>query len=1043
MFAHLHVHSPFSFLDGSTNIDNLAQQAADKGIGAIALTDHNTVSGALRFQRAMKDQGIKPIIGSEVTLEDGSHLILLAKNREGYANLCQLLTQGWLGTSDTPRSKGERSFSLSTERLCNHSKGLLALSACRKGLIPRLILQNKFTKAKEAAQTYLSIFGREQFFIELQGNRLPREARLNKYLAQLASVLGLGVVASGNVHYGTKEDYPVHDLLTCVRTLTKLSDLHPERRLNAENYLKSPAEMAELFKDYPKALANTALIAELCSDGVEFNDNIFPRFDLPKGQNATSFLKDLVYKGARERYPRLTSEIEARLDKELGIINTLGFANYFLAVWDVARYARSKGIHYAGRGSAADSAVAYCLYITNVDAISRGLLFERFLSLERAEKPDIDIDFEAEGREEVIDYIYRKYGRNNVATVCTFNTFGLRSAIRDLGKAMGFEPVEIDRLAKRFPWLSSADPFSAILKYPELRNSGLDFQHYQDLLTYVAKVNGFPRFIGTHLGGLVISALPLTNVTPLQYGQKGSVITQFDKDDIEGLGLIKFDLLSLKTLSVLRDVGNTQPSLAREDIPQGDAQTYAMLNSGETVGIFQLESPAQRALQSRLEADKLEDIVASVALIRPGPIEGNMVEPFIQRRNGLEEITYLHPALEKILRKTYGVVLFQEQVIEIATVIAGFTPGEADKLRRVMTHARSREDMRELGEHFVAKASDRGVEAEVAQTIFGYIMGYAGYGFCEAHAAAFADTAYKTAYLLKHYPAQYFTALLNNQPMGFYPPETLCVEARRRGITLLPVDINESAADFTTDGETIRVGLKQVKGMDAKALQAIVTSRAQRPFTNLYDFILRVEISRNIAENLVLAGAFDRLHPNRKATLWALNQGLKSGHKKGQGSSSTLSLTIDAPNIDVAGSDFTPWQKFKQEHNVLGFCSGHHLLEFYRNYLRENAYAASSDLKALPDGTRVRIAGKVVRPHRPPTKSGKTVVFLTLEDEFGLIDATVFENRYQTYGHLIFTRGLLGLSGRVQQRGKASSILVDEVHDLPQKALQDALPQPM
>ncbi|MBO8126791.1 MAG: DNA polymerase III subunit alpha [Firmicutes bacterium] len=1028
MFAHLHVHSPFSFLDGAADFTELAARAAESGIGALALTDHNTLSGAVRFQKALLAKGIKPIIGAEVTLEGGYHLVLLAKDMSGYANLCRLLSEGWLET------KEGANFALSVESLATYSQNLFALSGCRKGLIPSLILQNKFQEARQAAEQYINIFGRENFFLELQGNLLPREARLNKYLSQLASVLKIGTVATCNAHYARKSDFPLHDLLTCARTLTKLTDLHPERRLNAENYLKTPWEMSRLFKEHPKALANTAKIAEACSAGLQFPANIFPAFEAPGGESAPSFLRRLVYTGARERYGQVTEEIRERLEKELTIINKLGFADYFLAVWDVARFARAKGIHYAGRGSAADSAVAYCLYITNVDAIARGLLFERFLSLERGEKPDIDIDFEAEGREKVIDYIYRKYGRDRVATVCTFNTFGIRSAIRDLGKAMGFSPEELDRLAKRFPWMSSGDPAEAIERFPELKKSGIPFERYQELFKYAAKASGFPRFIGTHLGGLVISAVPLTNLTPLQYGHKGKVITQFDKDDIETLGLIKFDLLSLKTLSVLRDVSQTA-DLGR--IPADDPDTYRLINSGETVGVFQLESPAQRSLQSRLGADKLEDLVASVALIRPGPIEGNMVEPYIARKNGLEEVFYLHPALEKILKKTYGVVLFQEQVIEIATVIAGFTPGEADQLRRVMTHARSREDMQKLGKLFVEKARRRGVEEEEAQTIFGYIMGYAGYGFCEAHAAAFAGTAYKTAYLLKHYPAQYYAALLNNQPMGFYPPETLCVEARRRGITILPLDINASQERFTATNRSIRIGLNQVKGMEAKISRAIVKARRERPFTSLHDFIFRVPVSKDIAENLVLGGAFDELHPNRKLALWELHKALKSGKKlksrpeTGPG----LNLAITAPPpVQKDCPDFSPWEKFRQEHSVLGLSAQYHLLQFFRPYLRDNAYATSRDIKGLASGTRVRIAGKVIRPHRPPTKSGKTVVFLTLEDEFGLIDATVFEDKYHRYGHLIFTRGLLGLTGVVQRRGRGTSLLVEEVHELPRRA---------
>jgi error-prone DNA polymerase len=522
------------------------------------------------------------------------------------------------------------------------------------------------------------------------------------------------------------------------------------------------------------------------------------------------------------------------LRHELEIIHQLGFSDYFLIVWDVAEHARSEGIRFAGRGSAADSAVAYCLGLTEVDSIRRGLLFERFLSLERAQKPDID--FDARYRDDVTQYVYKKYGADRVATVCTFNTYHARSAVRDLGKAMGFPAEEIDRLAKVLPgFFRTGSLEEALEATPALRECGLPLDPFRLLVHLCQKVAGRPRFIGTPLGGVVISGPPLTQVTPLQTAAKGVAIGPFDKNDIEELGLIKLDLLSLRTLSAVQDSLETLDRqgapLDYSRIPTEDADTFERLQAGETVGVFQLESPAQRALQARLGADRFEDIVASVALIRPGPIEGNMVEPFIARRKGEAPVEYLHPALKPILEKTYGVVLYQEQVIAIATAIAGFTPGESDKLRRVMTHARSRSDMQEIGEEFVRKAVGRGTCPAVAEQVFSYIRGYAGYGFCEARAAAFGDTAYRTAYLMRHHPAAFLAAILSNQPMGYYPSDTLCLEARRRGIGILPPDLNRSGRNFQVEDGAIRVSLRQVRGMKRAALDALLLARRERSRT--------------------------------------------------------------------------------------------------------------------------------------------------------------------------------------------------------------------
>jgi error-prone DNA polymerase len=1014
-FVHLHCHSPFSFLDGGSRIDLLIKRAAEFNMPALAITDHDNLCAAVQFHRAARAAGIKPIQGIEITLEGGHHLTLLAKGPEGYASLCRLVTRAHLSN---PRGSPQAGI-----KDLDSLSDLIVLSGCRRSPIIAAILKRRYQEAWRETIRLKEIMGRDSFFIELQNPLLPGNRYINYRLLELAKQAGIEAVATNNVHYADKEGFKLHDVLCCVRTLTTVEDVNLERPFNAENFLKSPGEMEELFVFYPRAIINSLVIAERCEPALNPQAFHFPAWSLLPGEDSNTLLRQACWEGARNRYQKPGLQVVARLEHELKIIEEMGFADYFLVVRDLVEYARKQGIRYAGRGSAADSLVAYCLGITEVDSLERGLLFERFMNPERVGMPDIDIDFESRYRDKVIDYIYEKYGTDHVARVATYNTFRARSALRDIGKALGFAESELDPLCKRIPFYAAADQIRLLMdRLPELKNCGLHAPKYKLLLDCCEELAGFPRFLGMHLGGVVISDIPITQLTPLQSSGIGPAISQFDKDDIEYLGLIKLDLLPLRTLSVVREAAayiNQSEDFNYDQIPLNDQPTYEMINRGETIGVFQLESPAQRALQSRFNACEFEDIVASMALIRPGPIKGNMVEPYISRRQGREAITYLHPLLKPILDKTYGVVLFQEQVIEIAQAIAGFTLGEADQLRRVMTHSRSQKSMNEIGETFMKRAVQRGVEISVAREIFSCISGYAGYGFCEAHAAAFATTSFKTAYLVRHYPAQYFTAILNNQPMGFYPARIICNEARRRGIDILPPDINLSDALFTVERGAIRVGLNQVKGMSAAALESIIAARSSNPFASLEDFMLRTACSCDIIENLIKCGAFDTINLDRHYLLAVL---LHGDAVRVTGDLATL--TASPCNPPPCSAKYKAW-----EYEILGIEIGEHRMAAWRDEFKKRGICSSREVKSCKSGSMIKMGGFLLHPHRPPTRSGRITVFFSLEDEYGITDITMFEDIYMKYGYLVFgpQYGPLIVSGRLQRRGHGINIIAQKL----------------
>jgi len=1011
----LHVHSNYSFHEGVDHPQTLAKAAAAAGYAAVALTDRGSVSGGVRFVRAANEAGIRPLLGAEVAPADDpeDRLILLAADEEGYRNLSRLLTAA--------HTVGDRHSPLVTPALLDtHRRGVVALLGTRRSRIARALLATRDDLALALAAPWVGIFGTDDAALVLERALLPGEGRLEAGLAELGRRLGLDCVAAPPVRHARREDMWLCDLLACVRGGHGLETASLLRPLNAEAYVLPAGEMARRYADRPDALRAAVRLGERLTAPYRLPPPRLraPSMPLPPGVRAEDALRAEVVEGVRRRYGEHPPRgLDARLEHELGVICDLGFADYFLLVMDVVAFARRSQIRVAGRGSAADSAVAYVLGITEVDAFRRGLLFERFMSRERGERPDIDLDFDARQRDRVAAYVTERYGAEHVAAVGTFSTYRVRSAVRELGSALGFEAGELDRLAKAVPDVPADAILDSWQRFPELRGQEGEQRRYALLWRAAAALAAAPRFPSTHLGGLVIAADPVATIAPLFPAANGGVTMALDKDDVEDMGLIKLDLLSLRALTALdRTVRELAPG-SEASVRPDDPATYARIRRGETIGVFQLESPAQRALQARLGAEGIEDLIHSVALIRPGPIQGNMVDPYVRRRRGEEAVTYLHPLLEPILGKTYGVVLFQEQVIEIAVRVARFTPGEADRLRRVMTHGRSRAEMAAIGERFVERAREQGLEEATARSIFDMLAGYASYGFPEAHAAAFGQTAYTTAFLVEHEPAAAFAALLSEQPMGYYPPWILATEVKRLGIAFRPPDVNASQALCTVEEGEIRIGLALVADVgEARALR-VVERRPPGGYRSVADVRLRTGLDRTCLEQLVRAGAFDRLDASRRRMLAECT--LPLGQAR-----------LSVPSLDAGlANDFGEAERQQMEVEVLSFEWRPSAWIPLRPALRKAGYRSSAEIAAMSSGTRVRCVGWPFRPHRPPTRSGRPTAFFSIVDEDGLIDCICFTRTYQAYGSVLFRRPLppLEVVGKIEVRGQGREVIVERV----------------
>jgi len=1008
-YIELHCHSNFSFLDGASDPEDLVEQAFYLGYRALALTDHSGLYGVVRFHQAARERGITPIIGTEITLDSGYHLTLLVKDDTGYANLSELLSRAQL-----ENKKGEAK--VTTEMLQAYSDGLIALSGCRYGELPSLLLADDTLPAQLAASRYQELFGRENFYLELQHHNLPVQERLCKQLAALGRRLRIPCVATNNVHYAAPDGRRLADVLTCIRHHTTLDDAGALLYPNSERYLKSAEQMTVLFKQYPDAIANTLAIAARCRFSLTNLQTSLPDFPVPDSETIPSYLRRLTYEGARERYGELSEIVTRQLEHELGLIGKLDMAGYFLIVWDIARFCRENGILCQGRGSAANSAVCYCLRVTAVDPIKLKLLFERFLSENRTEPPDIDIDIANNRREEVIQYVYTKYDRRHAAMVCEVISYRGRSAVRDVGKTLGFSLDELDKLAKLLDHYSDQSELEERAKEAHLNLQNVRVQLLIDLSR---KIRRFPRHLGIHVGGMVITRKPISQVVPVENAtMPNRSVIQWDKDDAGDMRLVKIDLLGLGMLTLI-DIALKLVQKHRgividpAKLTYDDPAVYDLLCSADTVGVFQVESRAQMNTLPRHKPRRFYDLVVEVALIRPGPIQGDMVHPYLRRRNGEEEVTYPHPSLRPILERTLGVPLFQEQGMQVAVAAAGFTPSQADELRRAMGHKRSKEKMDALSERLIVGMVRNGIDETAAARIYQQLAAFADFGFAESHAASFALLVYVSAFLKVYYPPEFYCALLNGQPLGFYSPSTIIYEAQRRDLKILPIDITRSLWDCTIEDGMVRLGFRYAKKLGPAAQEKIEAALVQGPFQSLKDFVFRTELPQSSLEQLAMVGAFDPFGLSRRQALWETLQLAHRGPDE---------LPVEA---DGRGRELLPsmeeLETLVADFRGMDLSTGRHPMALLRPELERKGVKSSADLRTTGNFQWVTVAGVVVIRQRPGTAKGFT--FLTLEDETGFINIVVKPQMVQRYRKVVVFSSVILVKGVVERKDGVINVI--------------------
>ncbi len=1069
-FVHLHLHTQYSLLDGANQIDPLMKQVKAFGQPAVAMTDHGNMFGAVEFYRKAKEYGLKPIIGCEAYMAPGSrlakdsglahndyyHLILLARNLTGYQNLIKLVSKAYLeGFYYKPR--------MDKEILQQHSEGLIALSGCLSGEVAYLIGQHDLEGATQVAGEYREIFGKEHYYLELQANGLEHQKIANKGLLDIHKKLDIPLAGTNDCHYLKKEDSRPHDMMLCLQTGKTVNDPNRMKFDTDQLYVKSTDEVQEEFKELPAAVSNTVRIAEQVELELTLNKTFLPQYKVPEGFTREKYLEHLANQGMAARLKDRASPIQAlqyfvRLQEELAIICSMGFAGYFLIVWDIIAFARSRGIPVGpGRGSAAGSLVAYALRITDLDPLVYGLLFERFLNPERVSLPDIDMDFCMDRRGEVINYVVEKYGSDHVAQIITFGTLGAKAAIRDVGRVLEIPYAEVDKVAKLVPNQLNITLQQALDQEPKLKELVETEPKYKELMGIAQSLEGLARHASTHAAGVVISDEPLTNHVPLYKGANDEVVTQYSMGDVEKIGLVKFDFLGLKTLTMIhhaeRLINEGRPSAPRLDVgelPFDDQKTFALLSSGKTTGIFQLESTGMRDLLMGLKPDRFEDIIAIIALYRPGPMD--LIPDFIKRKQGKVPIAYETPELEPILKDTYGVIVYQEQVMAIANKVAGFSLGQADILRRAMGKKKP-EEMEKLRVKFLDGAKKNKISEKKAEKLYELIQKFAGYGFNKSHAAAYAVVCYQTAYLKTHYPTEFMAALMtsemgnNDKLVGYF------TECRDLGIKVLPPDVNESQKTFAVVDGAIRFGLAAIKNVGEGGVESIIETRTESGrFRSFTEFCRRIDLHRvnkRMLEGFIKTGAFDSLSARRSQLMAILDQAVEDGlnaqrerhigqtnifgeaMSNGDGESHPEPMLPNVPEWDQA-------QRLKYERELTGFYITGHPLTRYEAALRTFATATTQTLGDVADGKEVKLAGIVAALKQVVTKKGDKMAYLTLEDLQGTAEIIIFPDLFRSAGELLMPERIIRISGTVDRGEKGTKVRgtkVELVAELQTKAI--------
>ncbi len=1093
-FVHLHVHTEYSLLDGANRIKDLIARTAELGMKSIAITDHGVMYGVIDFYKEAIKKGIKPILGCEVYTAartrfdkqpgidaDQGHLVLLARNMEGYKNLMKIVSAGFTeGFYYKPR--------IDMEMLEGHSEGLIALSACLSGDVAKALLRNDYERARATALKFDAVFGRGSFYLELQSNGIEEQNLVNVGLIKLSRETGIPLVATNDAHYLRREDAKAHEVLLCIQTGKKITDEDRMKFSTDDFYIKSPAEMQALFKNVPEALENTVKIAEDCNVELEFNKLHLPEYRVPDGSEPFEYLRRLCHEGLKQRYASQevqnggeepspgAAERAERLEYELSVIRQMGYVDYFLIVWDFIKYARDNGIMVGpGRGSAAGSLVAYSLGITSIDPMKYGLLFERFLNPERISMPDIDIDFCYERRQEVIDYVVRKYGKDRVAQIITFGTMAARAAIRDVGRALDIPYGEVDVIAKMIPFQIGMNIDKALELNPELKLKYEDEERIKELIDTARLLEGMPRHASTHAAGVVISKEPVTEYVPLQKNED-SVTTQFTMGLLEELGLLKMDFLGLRTLTVIRDAVNLINKnhgrhIDIEKLDMDDQDVYRLIGEGRTSGIFQLESEGMTQFMKELQPSSLEDIIAGISLYRPGPMDS--IPKYIKNKNHPGLVEYEHPYLEKILDVTYGCMVYQEQVMQIVRDLAGYSMGRSDLVRRAMSK-KKHEVMRKERENFihgivsedgtiiVNGAVRNGVDEKTADRIFDQMMDFASYAFNKSHAAAYAVIAYQTAWFKHYYPVEFMAASMNSFMGSSDKVSEYVHECRGMGIEVLPPDVNESDVRFSVPGNKIRFGMAAVKNVGEGAVMELIAERdSGGPFKSFRDFCERIDgrdINKRCVESLIKCGAFDSMGVFRSrlaAVYEKMLDGISQNRKRNmEGQLSLFEMAGGGKDRSEMASEeawpeireFPPKMLLSMEKEMLGlYVSGHPLMEYEKEIARsvtlfsselgdapeEDAEGTGQASKSLNDGMTVTVGGIITGKKTKTTKSNNLMAFVSLEDLYGIMEVIVFPTVLARYGELLSDENIVLVRGRLSVREEEQpKIICEEVSPL-------------